>query len=521
MVVGVNMDTSKAKKSIYNVLTSVIGQVITIAMGIVIPRLVLVNLGSENNGLLSSITQALGYASLLEAGVGLASLQALYKPVAERDRPSVNAILSATNLYYKRTGLAYLLIVVLLAIIYPLIIKTTISYVVVSLVVFISGLPGVVNYYFQGKYKILLQAEGKTYIITNLTTIISILTSIGKIVLLLFGFGVIAVQSLYLVLSLLQMTYIACYIKNNYKWLDLSVAPAYDKLSQRNSVLAHQLSGTIFNNTDTIILSIFCGLSVVSVYSMYTMLFGMVGTLLSNLAGSITFILGQELGVDSKKYQKLQDGFELVYISLSFSLIFVAYTYILPFLKIYTDGISDINYMDQILPVLFVMIALLENSRLSSAKAIHVAGHFRQTQWHAWTEMIINVVVSVICVIIWGIYGTLIGTIAALLFRANAMIIYANKKILHRSPWKTYRRWLVNLALFIAVTLLSKPIFSHISLDTYPKIILSAAMTCIVVIPLFFSVSSLFDRETYRYAKSIIAPYIQRIFHHTNRQSID
>lgn len=328
------------------------GQVITIAMGIVIPRLVLVNLGSENNGLLSSITQALGYASLLEAGVGLASLQALYKPVAEKDRTSVNAILSATNLYYKRTGLVYLLLVILLAIIYPLIIKTTISYKIVSLVVLISGLPGVVNYYFQGKYKILLQAEGKTYIITNLTTIITILTSAGKIILLLLGFGVIAVQSLYLVLSLLQMTYIACYIRENYKWIDLSAKPAYNKLSQRNSVLAHQLSGTIFSNTDTVILSIFCGLSVVSVYSMYTMLFGMVGTLLSNLAGSITFALGQELGVDQKRYQKLQDSFELVYISLSFSLILVAYIYILPFLQIYTEGISDIDYIDRILPAL-------------------------------------------------------------------------------------------------------------------------------------------------------------------------
>ena len=112
------------------------------------------------------------------------------------------------------------MLVILLAIIYPLIIKTTISYKIVSLVVLISGLPGVVNYYFQGKYKILLQAEGKTYIITNLTTIITILTSAGKIILLLLGFGVIAVQSLYLVLSLLQMTYIACYIRENYKWID-------------------------------------------------------------------------------------------------------------------------------------------------------------------------------------------------------------------------------------------------------------------------------------------------------------
>lgn len=515
------MGTSNAKKSVYNILTSMIGQAITIAMGIVIPRIVLVHLGSENNGLLSSITQALGYASLLEAGVGLASLQALYKPIAEQDHASVNAILSATNLYYKRTGLAYLLTVLLLAVIYPFIIKTTISYGVVSLVVLISGLPGVVNYYFQGKYKILLQAEGKTYIITNLTTIISILTSAGKILLLLLGFGVIAVQSLYLVLSLLQMIYIACYIKRKYKWIDLSVRPAYDKLSQRHSVLAHQLSGTIFSNTDTVILSIFCGLSVVSVYYMYAMLFGMVGTLLSNLAGSITFVLGQELGVDQERYRKLQDSFELVYISLSFSLILVAYIYILPFLRIYTDGISDINYIDQILPLLFVVIALLENSRLSSAKAIHVAGHFRQTQWHAWAEMVINVGVSILGVIAWGIYGALIGTIAALLFRVNAMIIYANKRILKRSPWKTYRRWLVNLALFVAVMLLSKPLVAHISLDTYPKIILWAAVSCMVVIPLFFAVSSLFDRETYRCARSILTPCIRRIFRRTDQPPAD
>ena len=189
------MSMSNAKKSAYNMITSILGQVITIAMGIVIPRLVLVNLGSENNGLLSSITQVLGYASLLEAGVGLASLQALYKPIAEEDKPTVNAIMSATNLYYRRTGIAYLLLVLFLSALYPIIIKTTIPYKTVALVVLISGLPGVVNYYFQGKYKILLQAEGKTYIITNLTTLIGIVTSIGKILLLQFGFGVVAVQT--------------------------------------------------------------------------------------------------------------------------------------------------------------------------------------------------------------------------------------------------------------------------------------------------------------------------------------
>lgn len=513
------MSLSNAKKSAYNVITSILGQVITILMGIVIPRLVIVNLGSENNGLLSSITQFLGYASLLEAGVGLASLQALYKPVAEHDNTTINAIMSATNLYYRRTGVAYLITVILLSVLYPLAINTTISYGIISVIVLISGLPGVINYYFQGKYKILLQAEGKTYIITNLTTIIGILTSIGKIILLLLGFGVVAVQSLYLFFSLVQMAYISYYIKKNYAWLNLAVAPAYNKLSQSNSVLAHQLSGTVFSSTDAVTLSIFCGLSVVSVYSLYALLFGMVGTLLSNVAGSITFLLGQALGTNQKKYAELQESFELFYLSLSFSLFFVSSVYIVPFLRLYTNGINDINYIDQALVFFFTAIALLENSRLSSAKAINVAGHFRQTQWHAWTEMAINIVISVLGVLIWGIYGVLIGTIAALLFRANAMIIYANKKILHRSPWKTYRRWLVNLAMFIAVTVLSKPLFAHIALDTYPRIIMWAAITCIVVIPLFFTVSSLFDRETYGYAKKLISPYLSRMWSRLKRKA--
>ena len=419
--------------------------------------------------------------------------------------------MSATNLYYRRTGIAYLLLVLFLSALYPIIIKTTIPYKTVALVVLISGLPGVVNYYFQGKYKILLQAEGKTYIITNLTTLIGVVTSIGKILLLQFGFGVVAVQTMYLVLSLVQMLYISYYIKKNYSWMNLTVAPAYDRLSQRNSVLAHQLSGTVFSSTDAFVLSIFCGLSVVSVYSMYALLFGMVGTLLSNIAGSITFVLGQEMVRNQKKYGKLQDSFELVYISLSFSLVFVASVYILPFLRLYTGGVNDINYIDPVLVILFVTVALIENSRLSSAKAIHVAGHFRQTQWHAWTEMIVNIVVSLIGVLKWGIYGVLIGTIVALLFRANAMIIYANKKILQRSPWKTYRRWLANLALFIAITVLSKPLFARIALDTYPRIILWAAITCVIVIPLFFAVASLFDRETYRYAKELFAPYWKKV----------
>ena len=50
-----------AKRSIYNIFFGMLSQIISIALGIMIPRLVLVNLGSESNGLLSSINQEMVY----------------------------------------------------------------------------------------------------------------------------------------------------------------------------------------------------------------------------------------------------------------------------------------------------------------------------------------------------------------------------------------------------------------------------------------------------------------------------
>ncbi len=502
---------SNTKKSFYNIITGILGQVITIALGILIPKLVLVNLGSEANGLLNSIAQVLGYVGLLEAGVGMASLQALYKPIAINDRNAINSIMSATHAYYKKTGTFYFIAVILLAFIYPQVVESSIGCSTMVAVILISGLPGAINYYLQGKYKILLQAEGKSYITTNLATFVSVLTSIGKIILLLLGFGVVAVQLLCSVLSLAQMAYIYIYIKRHYQWLDLSTPPAFDKIAQKNSALLHQVSGLVFNNTDTVLLSVFCGLSVVSVYSMYTMLFGMISTLLSNIANGITFALGQQMYADMDLYKKRQNVFELIHISLSFSLILIACLFITPFLKLYTNGITDINYIDAYLPFLFASIYLLECSRTSSAKTIHIAGHFKQTQSHALIEMLINISVTIPGVMLFGIYGALFGTIAALFYRANVMIIYANKRILNRSPWKTYRRWLINLGMFIIVTLVSKRIFTHIALDTYPRIILWAAISCVIIVPLFFVVASIFDKETFLAAKEMLSPYFKKL----------
>lgn len=92
----------KAKRSLLNLGFGLTSQVITIILGFFIPRLIMVNYGSEANGLIASIVQIISYFALLEAGVGAASLQALYKPIASNDRGHINSILAATSRYYKK-----------------------------------------------------------------------------------------------------------------------------------------------------------------------------------------------------------------------------------------------------------------------------------------------------------------------------------------------------------------------------------------------------------------------------------
>ena len=197
----------------------VISQVVTLLLGIIIPKLMIVSYGSEVNGLLSSIRQVFVYVALLEAGIGTASLQALYAPVALGDNKRICEIMAATSAYYKRTGVLYGIAVIGLAIFYPIIVKSDIPVMVVVAVILFQGASGVINYFFQGKFTILLRVDGRGYITTNLNTIVSVISKLVQIGLILMGFNVIAVQFAYFAINLLQMIYnITWYVKKHYDW---------------------------------------------------------------------------------------------------------------------------------------------------------------------------------------------------------------------------------------------------------------------------------------------------------------
>jgi len=489
-----------SSKGLKNILYGLIAQVITIGMGIIIPRLVLVNLGSESNGLLNSVSNILTYMSLLEAGVGTATLQALYKPIAEEDKNSVSSIMAATHYFYKRTGYIYFVIVVVLSIVYTLFVKTTLSRIYIFLVVLLAGLSGVLSYFFQGKYKILLAAEGKGYISTNITTITTVGTSLVKALILMVGGNVVAIQATYFVFNLIQMIFFSVYIYKNYRWLDLKVTPRFEAISQKNAVLVHQITELIFNNTDVIILTVFTSLSTVSVYSMYAMIFGMVKSVTVTLSDSFLYVLGQSFE-DKEKFVRMHNIYEVFNMAFTFALFCIAGILILPFLSLYTEGVNDINYVDKYVAVLFILFYLLANGRKSSQIVINIAQHFEKTKWRAVTEATINIFVSILFTYKFGIYGVLLGTVAALVYRANDVIIYA-ARLMERSPLVTYKRWGANFVIFVAIMWIAS-VF-EMNLSNYWYLCIYGVVLCLTIIPVFVIINSLLEPDTARYAFGIL-----------------
>lgn len=498
---------SNYRNSMRNLWWGLLGNVITTLVAILIPRLFIVNYGSEVNGLLSSIKQIYVYLALLEAGVGDASVIALYGPIGRRDYKATNEILAATHFYYRKIGFIYAVCVVVMSLVYPLLLDTTIPYEICCMVILLQGSGSVISYLFQGKYNMLLRVDNRNYVTTNLGTVTTVLTDACRIALLLMGKSIVAVQATYLLFNLIRMLYIAWYIRRHYPWIDLRAKPNFKAISQKSAVLVHQISSLVFSHTDVLILTFVCGLSTVSIYSMYATLYGMVGNIISIVSSSVQSPLGQMYNNDRKKYIVLQDAYETFFMALVFGLLAVTSIFMLPFMKLYTDG-ADINYIDWKLPALFTAYQLLNYGRTPSHNPIGFAGKFKETQWRAWLETIINLVVSFVCVFRFGIYGVLAGTIAALLYRANDIIIFANKVVLNRSPWPTYRRWLINLAVLAVVVF----VFINLPLrtDSYLWLILNAVWVTIIVMCVFFGVNSI----TEPMSRGVAMKYLRNMLKH-------
>ena len=211
------------------------------------------------------------------------------------------------------------------------------------------------------------------------------------------GATIVAVQLAALGSPLLRILILHAYVKRQYPYAFDKVEPDFASIGKRKYVLVHQLVGMITNHTDVTILTVCATLSHVSVYSVYNLIYGNfinnVLTMTFSTAAQASF--GRLIESKDKKLNEYYDLYETIFTCTLFCLLAAVIVMTIPFVRLYTDGVVGIDYVDSILAVLFMISILFSAIRLPAITMVNATGSFQQTQKGAIYEAIINIAISI------------------------------------------------------------------------------------------------------------------------------
>lgn len=477
----------RSKKAVYNIISTLILQIITIIYGFIVPKIIITSFGSNVNGLVSSITQFLAYITLLESGVGPVIKASLYKPLANKDKQEISNIIKASEKFFKTISYIFLGYLLCLAFIYPLIVSSEFSYFYTLSLIIIISISTFAEYYFGMAYRLYLQAEQKSYIISLIQIITYILSVIIIIILAKYNCSIHIIKLASGIIFILRPILQNIYVKKKYQ-INLNIADKNYKLKNKWDGLAQHIAAVIHGNTDITILTIFCNLAEVSVYSIYYLVVKGVKSITQAFTGGIDASFGDMIAKgENKNLNKKFNLYEIFY----FTIITIIYTctiiLIVPFVKVYTLGINDANYIRPLFGTLLVLSEFVWAIRLPYSSITLAAGHFKETKKGAWIETISNIVISLLLVWKYGIIGVAIGTLVAMSIRTIEFAYHTNKYILNRNIIKSVKKILVIIIEVLLVVFLSNylpniNIISYLTLIKYAILVL--ILTVLIVLPI-------------------------------------
>lgn len=487
---------SRSKNFFYNSITTGFYQVIVMLAGFVTPRFMLKYYGSEVNGLVSSINQFIVYFNLVEAGLSGAAIYALYKPLADNNYKGINSIVSAARKFYTQSGYIFLSLTIGLAAIYPLLVKTNaVTPLNVGLLVLILGVNGSLEFFTLAKYRVLLTADQKTYVVSLASAVHIVVNTIIIVILARLKVNIVVLRLVSLTSIFLRSAILMIYVRTKYKYLDYNEKPDYSALSKRWDALYLQILGAVQSGAPVVILTFVAkNLKVVSVYTIYNMIIAGINGILSIFISGLSASFGDVIAKGEQRIlQKAYEEFELFYYILITIVYATAFMMIMPFIQIYTSGVTDINYNSPLVGFLFVLNGLLFNIKTPQGMLVISAGLFKETKIQTTIQGVIVIIVGLILGQYMGVPGVLIGSILANIYRDIELMFFIPRTVTKLSVRGTAKRV---LRIFVSIIIIWLPLyFVEISPTGYISWMKDAIIVVVYSTIIVLVINFLFEKE--------------------------
>ena len=483
----------RGKRLFYNTTSSLVLQLTTIICGFILPRLILNAFGSEVNGLVNSITQFLGIIAFLELGVGAVVQSALYKPLAEKNQDDVSKIISSANKFFTRLGQILLVYVIVLIFVYPRLAGQSIDFVYTATLIVAISISSFAQYFFGIVNRLLLTADQRGYIQYNAQTLAVVINTVACFILIHLGYSIQIVKLTTSLIYLLQPFLIYLYVQYNYN-INKKIKYTKEPIPQKWNGIAQHVAAVILDQTDTIVLTMFATLSDVSIYSVYFLVVKGVKQLFMSMTNGITSLIGELWA--RQELEELNKTFSWTewVIHTGTTFVFgVTAILIVPFVRVYTLGIHDANYIQPLFAALIVAANAGHCLRLPYNIVILAGGHYKQTQNNYIIAATLNVIVSVVTVKKWGLIGVAIGTLVAMGYQTVWMAVYDSKNLI-KWPLRNFVKQVFVDGLTVIIGFLATRLIA-MSEVTYIEWFFLAVKTAVVWVVIVSTLNMIFYRD--------------------------
>lgn len=447
---------SRTKKVLKNSITAAIYSVISIATGIILPRLIIGQFGSSINGLTVSIQQFISYLGYLELGLAATYIFSLYKPLAGNDEKQIDSLVATAKKSYNRTSLYYLIGIIVVAGIFPFVAKIgDIDIWVAIVLIVVMGLSGLMEMYSLAKYRVLLTADQKVYVLNILLMLGLVINFVVAVILIKLNVHIIIVKAVPLFSIVFRNIFLHFYTKKNYPYLTFRVNSAVTLTRNvrvnRFDAMLMEISKTVAYSLPVLALSILTSMKIVSVFSVYYLVFHGLQTIISTITSGSTATFGELISKnENAKVVNFYDQFELILVNTQIVLYSCTVVLIQYFVAIYVHGLVDgASYLNLSYALVFTAWAYIDNFRLPAQTIIQAAGKFKEARLANIVYLAVEVVLLGCLTPFFGVMGALIAMAVSSAIKTIWFIIVTEKTVLPKIIVKSIRRF-VQGAIIIA-----------------------------------------------------------------------
>lgn len=408
----------RVHKSVLNAEVNLIFYFLTLFLAFFSRKIFLDCLGTEFIGLTGTLGNILGYLNLAEFGITASVGYFLFKPLQTNNQQEIQEILSVLGYLYSKIGFIILTGGMMISLFFPFIFANANLDLGIIYFAFYSFLGSSLIGYFINYRQTLLSADQKNYIVAIYFQSSNILRIILQIYLAYYYRNLYVWVGVEFLFGIIGCIILNWKINKEYPWLQVEkkngrhlIKKYPEIITKTKQVFIHKIKDFVLVKSDELFIFLFVSLKMVAYYGNYMIVISKLISLFYSITGSIGASIGN-LVAEGNKDKMMKVFWELTTIQHTVAAIlsFALYSFLEPFI---VHWLGTEYIMDHWILILLIIYIYITNSRQSIDGFNYAHGLYADV-WSAWAELIINVTITIVCGLKWGIIGILIGKLASL-----------------------------------------------------------------------------------------------------------